>query len=193
MAHAVLAQCIRRVDGGRRRFREIAEAHLLRPLGMVQTSLGMRADLADRAVTPRVADPSDGLFSADGLVELARMLLDPQQDVEIPAGGFVSTAGDIFRFAEALRQGGMLDERRVLSRAMIALATRCHTGNMPNDLWNYAVEMKNWPEFPANLGLGLFVRGEGLFPTYFGHLSSPQLSARLALARRISGSIRHVR
>ncbi len=91
----------------------------------------------------------------------------------MPAGGFVSTASDILRFAEALRRGGTLDGGRVLSSAMVAFATRNHTGTLTNDLWNYARELKGWPAFPANLGLGFFLRGEGMIPTYCGHLASP--------------------
>lgn len=45
---------------------------------------------------------------------------------------------------------------------------------MTNDLWNYAREMKDWPAFRANLGLGFFLRGEGVIPTYCGHLASPR-------------------
>jgi CubicO group peptidase (beta-lactamase class C family) len=172
MAHAVLAQCVRHVSGGMR-FRDIAQRNLLTPLGMAETSLGMTRALAGRAVVPRVTDDSPGMFDASALVGLANMILDPTLDVEIPAGGFVSTAGDIHRFAEALRLGGKLDGHRVLSSAMVAFATRNHTGTMPNDLWNYARELKGWPLFPANLGLGFFLRGEGMIPTYCGHLASP--------------------
>lgn len=173
MAHAVLAQCVRVVEGGDRRFRDIVQRDILTPLGMTETALGMTHALAGRAVTPRVSDPSPGMFDAEGLVWLASMILDPDKDIEIPAGGFVATAADIHRFADALRQGGTLDGKRVLSPAMLAFATRNQTGTMPNDLWTYAREMKGWPLFPANLGLGFFLRGEGMAPTYCGHLASP--------------------
>ena len=57
---------------------------------------------------------------------------------------------------------------------MIDLATRNHTGTMPNDIWDYAVDARGWPVFPAYLGLGFFLRGEGTFPTPFGSLASPR-------------------
>ncbi|MDP6588557.1 MAG: serine hydrolase, partial [Alphaproteobacteria bacterium] len=47
------------------------------------------------------------------------------------------------------------------------------TGTMLNNLWSFAREMKGWPAFPANLGLGFFIRGEGMIPTWIGHLASP--------------------
>jgi CubicO group peptidase (beta-lactamase class C family) len=175
MAHAMVGQCVRKLDGGTRRLRDIARQELLEPLGMADTALGMLGmpALARRAVMPRVSDDSPGMFDAAALVGLGQAILNPDLDIEIPAGGFVSTAADVFRFAETLRRGGTSDGARVLSAPMVALATSSHTGTLPNDLWNYARELKGWPLFPANLGLGFFLRGSGLEPTYSGHLSSP--------------------
>jgi CubicO group peptidase (beta-lactamase class C family) len=175
MAHAVLGQVVRRLDGGKRKLRDIAREELLEPLGMADTALGALGAkaLAARAVMPRVSDQSPGMFDASALVGLGLAILNPALDVEIPAGGFVSTAADVFRFAEAMRQGGALNGKRVLSAPMVALATSNHTGARPNDLWTYARELKGWPLFPANLGLGFFLRGEGLHPTYCGQLATP--------------------
>lgn len=175
MAHAMLGQCVRTLDGGARRLRDIARQELLEPLGMADTALGMLGQpaLAKRAVMPRVSDESPGMFDASALVGLGMAILNPDLDIEIPAGGFVSTAADVLRFAEALRLGGAWNGKRVLSAPMVALATSNHTGTLPNDLWTYARELKGWPLFPANLGLGFFLRGEGLQPTYSGHLSTP--------------------
>jgi CubicO group peptidase (beta-lactamase class C family) len=175
MAHAVLGQAVRRLDGGKRKLRDIAREELLEPLGMADTvlgALGAKA-LAARAVTPRVSDQSPGMFDASALVGLGLAILNPDLDVEIPAGGFVSTAADVFRFAEAMRLGGAFNGKRVLSKPMVELATSNHTGARPNDLWTYARELKGWPLFPANLGLGFFLRGEGLHPAYCGHLATP--------------------
>lgn len=33
--------------------------------------------------------------------------------------------------------------------------------------------MRGWEEFPAFLGLTFFLRGTGIFPHWFGNLSSP--------------------
>jgi CubicO group peptidase (beta-lactamase class C family) len=173
MAHAVLGQCVRRLDGGKRKLRDIAREELLEPLGMADTALGATKTLAARAVMPRVSDESPGMFDAAALVGLGLAILNPELDIEIPAGGFVSTGADVFRFAEAMRQGGAWNGKRVLSKPMVELATSNHTDTKPNDLWTYARELKGWPLFPANLGLGFFLRGEGLQPTYFGHLSTP--------------------
>jgi len=173
MAHAMLAECVIRLDGGTRRFRDIVQQDVFAPLAMSSSCLGMRKDLADRAIVPSCADYSPGLFDGDALVGVAKDVMNPELDYEMHAAGFVSTANDVFRFSEALRCGGVLDNNRVLSRAMVEFASRVHTGTSINNLWAFAQEMKGWPEFPANLGLGFFVRGEGMVPTWIGHLASP--------------------
>jgi CubicO group peptidase (beta-lactamase class C family) len=93
---------------------------------------------------------------------------------EIPAGGYVTTIADFARFAEMLRGRGELDGARILSAAMLDLAAKNHTGRMPNDLWNFAVEARGWPVFPAYLGLGFFLRGKGTHPSAFGSLATPR-------------------
>jgi CubicO group peptidase (beta-lactamase class C family) len=40
-------------------------------------------------------------------------------------------------------------------------------------LWNYTRDVRGWDEFPAYLGLSFFLRGMGIFPTYFGTMASP--------------------
>ena len=174
MAHAVAAECVRRLDGSGLRFRDIVRRDILVPLGMMDTCLGMRSDLATRGIVPCCTDRSPGLFDPDALVAAAQDIMNPALDHEMPAAGFVSTLNDMYAFSEALRGGGKRGEARVLSPAMVAFATKVHTGTMINSQWHFAREMKGWPAFPANLGLGFFIRGEGMIPTYFGHLSSPE-------------------
>ena len=93
---------------------------------------------------------------------------------EIPAGGYLTTLADLARFVEMLRRGGELDGARILSPAMLELATRNHTGDKPNSLLDYTVQMRGWEPFPAAIGLGFFIRGEGVIPGFFGNLCSPR-------------------
>jgi CubicO group peptidase (beta-lactamase class C family) len=173
MAHAILGETVRRLDGGGMALRDIFRRDLLEPLAMNHTALGMRIDLAGRAVPAVVRDRRPGMFDPEGIEATAAVIMDPEAGAEIPAAGFVATAGDIMRFAEALRRGGELDGRRILSPATVRLATQNHTGLLPNNLYNFAREMRGWPAFPAYLGLGFNLRGEGIHPTYFGSLASP--------------------
>ncbi len=170
-AHAVLGEVVRRLDGGTRPFREILAEELFGPLGMKDTALGLRADLAARRVPVVVRDRTPGLFLPE-LLEAMNVLLD--ETTEIPGGGGVATAYDVFRWAEALRRDGELEGARVLSPAILDLATCNHTGTEPNHLFDYMRELRGWDEFPAFLGLGFFVRGEGIFPMPFGLTASPR-------------------
>jgi CubicO group peptidase (beta-lactamase class C family) len=170
VAHAVLAECVRRADGGRRAYRTLLAEDLFGPLGMTSTSLGC-PDRQKARLAPVVArDRRIGLFDPLFLETLGGII---GEDTEIPAGGVVSTAPDFHRFAEMLRRGGELDGVRILAPATIESVQVNRTGDEPNTIWAYAEVMRGWAPFPANLGLGFFLRGEGVFPTPFGLLASP--------------------
>ncbi len=175
-AHAILAEMVRRLDGGKRPFRRIVAEDVLEPLGMKDTSMGLRPDLAERRVPVVVRDKTPGLFDP-ALLEATNILVD--EETEMPAAGVFSTVTDIYRFAEMLRRNGELDGVRLLSPAIVQLAVTNHTGMHPNDLFDYAREMYGWPEWPAYLGLSFFLRGVGTFPTPLGLTTSPGTFAGL--------------
>ncbi len=171
IAHSVLAAIVRRLDGERRHYRQMLADDLFGPLKMTNTSLGLRSDLAARKVPVVVRDRTPDLFEPD-LLEASAMLL--AEDFEMPAGACMTTAHDFFRFAECFRRGGELDGVRILSPSTIGLMTTNQTGELPNGLWDYARAASGWPVFPAYLGYGFFVRGEGsYFPTPFGLSTAP--------------------
>ena len=170
-AHSVMAEMVRRVDGGTRSFREIIQDDLFGPLGMKNSSLGLRADLAERMCPVVARYEGTGLFDPKAAEAFPSMV---GEKGELPAGGFISTADDVHRFAEMLRRGGELDGHRVLSPAMIELATRNHTGTRRNEVFDIILDMRGWDPWPAYLGLGFFVRGEELIPGPFGSLNSPR-------------------
>lgn len=175
-AHAILAEMMRRLEGGKRPFRQILAEEVFEPLGMKDTAMGLRPDLASRRVPVVVRDLTPGMFEPV-LLEATNILFT--EETEIPAGGVFSTARDIYRFSEMLRRGGELDGVRILSPGMVKLATTNQTGTHRNDLYDYAREEYGWPEFPAYIGLTFFLRGEGIFPTYLGLTTSPGTFAGL--------------
>jgi CubicO group peptidase (beta-lactamase class C family) len=166
-----MAEMVRRVDGGRRSFGQIMREDVFDPLGMRDTALGLPDRLRARLCPVVVVDRSPGLLDPD-MLEGINLTLNA--DFEMPAGGYVTTIDDFARFGEMLRNGGALDGARILSPAMIEFVSRNYTGDKPNDIWEYAVETRGWPVFPAYLGLGFFLRGEGAHPTPFGSLASPR-------------------
>jgi CubicO group peptidase (beta-lactamase class C family) len=171
VGHAVLAELVRRAIGGRRPYRQVLREELCEPLGMRDTWLGLPASVAGR-VAPIVArDRRVGLFDPMFMEAMGAIIAE---DTEIPAGGYVSTAYDYHRFAEMLRADGVLDGVRILSPATVALVQENRTGDEPNTIWAYTEAMRGWPPFPACLGYGFFLRGEGVHPTPFGLLASPR-------------------
>src|SRR5918912_1211609 len=95
-------------------------------------------------------------------------------EAEVPWLGCVTSAPDLLRFSEMLRNGGTLDGVRILSPAMVDLATRNHTGQMPNTTWSFASGVRGWKPFPAFLGLGFYLRGDRVAPNFLGMLTSPR-------------------
>jgi len=168
-AFAVLGEVVRRLDGGTRHFRRILEEDLFAPLGMKSTSLGLRPDLAARRAPVVVRDRSPGLFP---IAALEGMNLIADEAFEMPGGGAFGTAHDLHRWAELLRLGGELDGQRILSPALLGLALTNHTGDAPNVLFDAMRADRGWQEFPAYIGLGFFLRGEGIFPMPFGLTAS---------------------
>jgi CubicO group peptidase (beta-lactamase class C family) len=170
VAHAILAEMVRRCEGVSRPYRQVLREELFEPLGMRDTYLGLPNAVASRVAPVVARDRRPGLFDPMFLEAMSGMI---DAETEIPAGGAVSTAPDVHRFAEMLRAGGTLDGVRMLSPATVELVCVNQTGDEPNSLLAYTEDMRHWAPFPANLGLGFFLRGEGIHPTPFGLLASP--------------------
>lgn len=168
-AHVILGEVLRRLDGGKRPYRQIMHEDLFRPLGMHDSWLGRRADREARRVPIVVRDRRPGLLPPQ-LLEAHNELL--HEGSEMPGVGVFSTASDFHRFAEVLRAGGILDGQRILSPLTVELASTNFTGEKVNDLWTVAREDRGWPEFPAFLSPGFTLRGTGIFPHPFGTLAS---------------------
>lgn len=173
VGHSVLAEIVRRLDGGRRTFGQILKEDLIEPLGMTDTSLGagLRDDQIDRAVPVVVKDHAPALLDPKMLEGAGKHAAAP--GFEVPSGSAYTTAHDWFRFAEACRRDGELDGTRILSPAILRFARTIATGDLTNSLWDYAQNMRGWPALPANLSLGFYVRGSGITSHAFGQLSSP--------------------
>ena len=171
-AHSIMAEMVCRVDGGKRRFAQILDEDLFQPLGMRNTSLGPRADLVRRMcpVVARYTEP--GMFHPQEVAGVSQVILI--EGAEIPAGGYLTTIDDLNRFTQMLARGGILDGTRILSPRTLAYCARNHTGDKSNGLFDYSRDTRGWAPFPANIGIGFFVRGSGIQPGPMSNLSSPQ-------------------
>jgi len=176
--HALLGEIIRRLDGNKRALRDIFQDELFGPLGMKDTAMGRRKDLGSRIVPIVAHDPSFGNMSAKEVEEHNQFITE---DAEIPWMGCVSTAYDLFRFAEMLRCGGELDGVRSLSPASVKQATTIQTGTLANEYFALVMEEHGIKLPPANIGLDFQIRGEGVGPNSMGNLTSPGTYGKFGL------------
>lgn len=171
LGHSIIAALCLRADGRGRSYAQMLREDLFEPLGMRDTALGARADLAKRLCPVRVAyEDLPALLPPAAVEGLGTLLASP--GCEIPGGGCVTTVQDVHRFAEMLRRGGELDGHRILSPAMLDFCTRNHTGTLRNVLFDMWIGVRQWMEYPANIGCGFFMRGEGNLPGLFSPLNS---------------------
>jgi CubicO group peptidase (beta-lactamase class C family) len=169
--HALLGEAARRVDLKKRSYREILHEDVFEPLGLKDTSMGVRRDLKPRHLIPEFR----GKYP---IQHLGHNNLGPngafeEEDAEMPWVGCVSTASDLMRFAEMLRCGGTLDGRRIVSHALVERARTIWTGDKPNDFYANAIRAAGGIAPPANIGLGFSVRGPQMGTSMFGTLASP--------------------
>ena len=171
-SHALLGEMVRRTDPKRRSFRQILSEEILEPLGLRETSLGVRADLKARHVTPEF--PTHFPATHPGHSNLGPHGALLEENSEMPWVGMISTATDVFRFAEMLRRGGELDGKRIVGPRILDMATRNWTGDHPNQLYKGLALSRGWRPFPAYLGLGFTLRGDVICQHQFGTLASPR-------------------
>jgi len=171
-AHSVMAEMVRRVDGGSRSFTRIMQEDLFEPLGMSNTCLGKRDDLLERLCPITACYTEPGMFHPDEVVGVSEVVM--MDNCELPAGGYITCIDDLHRFASMLGNGGELNGVRLLSPRTLDFCTRNFTGDKPNGLFDYARDTRGWAPWPANIGLGFFMRGEGVQPGPMSNFSSPR-------------------
>ena len=169
--HALLGEMVRRTDAKGRSYRQIAQQELFDPLKMASTSIGRRQDLAERHCIPVFHGNAPTEHKSSRVPGQNGAFEDPE--AEMPWVGAVSTTPDLWRFAEMLRLGGELDGARIVSPAIVEMATRNWTGDKPNELYKGVANRAGWRPFPAYMGLGFALRGEGAHHALYGTLASP--------------------
>lgn len=173
LGHSIIAALCLRADGRGRSYARMLQEDIFDPLGMRDTSLGPRDDLLKRLCPVKVSYKDIPALLPPAVVEAIGTLL-ATPGCEIPGGGCMTTIDDLHRYAEMLRRGGELDGVRLLSPAMLDFCTRNHTGSRRNVLFDMWCGTRNWLVYPANIGCGFFVRGEGNVPGLFSVMNSPR-------------------
>jgi CubicO group peptidase (beta-lactamase class C family) len=110
-----------------------------------------------------------------------------------PAGGLISTASDMLRFNEMMRNKGSLEGKRLLSPAAVELMTVSHTGDMETGFvpgvghgFGYEVVREVRGMFRYN-SLGTFVKG-GAYRTYEWVDPTRDLTGVIMMQRTNGGS-----
>lgn len=169
--HVLLGEAVRRHDPKKRSYRQIVQQEILDPLGMKDTSVGLRADLKSRKVVPDfrgnypIGHRGHSNYGPNGAFE--------EEHAEMPWVGIASTVPDMFRLNEMFRQHGKLNGARILSPAMLDMAKRNWTAEKPNELHSQRGRERGWQPAPAYIGLGFSLRGTALCHHMFGSLVSP--------------------
>lgn len=173
LGHTIVAALCLRADGRGRSYSEMLRDEIFSPLGMSSTNLGARDDLLARLCPVKVSYKDiPALLPPEAVEGLGTVLAMP--GAELPGGGCITTIGDLHRFAEMLRRGGELDGVRILSPAMLEFCTQNHTGDMRNILFDMWRGTRDWLAYPASIGVGFFMRGEGNLPGLFSVMNSPR-------------------
>jgi CubicO group peptidase (beta-lactamase class C family) len=170
--HALMGEMVRRTDRRKRSYRNIVEEEILKPLKLKDTAVGLRPDLKARHLVPDFR--GNAAINHLGHSNLGPNGAFEEPNAEMPWVGIVSTAGDMFRFAEMLRRGGELDGVRILSPRILQLARKNWTAEMPNEVYRRLATERGWKVMPAYIGLGFSLRGEVVGRHLFGTLTSPQ-------------------
>ena len=173
LGHSIIAALCLLADGRGRTYSDMLKEDIFDPLGMTDTSLGPRDDLLPRLCPVKVSyENLEALLPPEAVEGIGALLTAP--GCEIPGGGCITTIQDVHRFAEMLRGGGELDGNRILSPAMLDFCTKNHTGELRNILFDMWTGSRKWLTYPANIGCGFFVRGEGNLPGLFSVMNSPR-------------------
>jgi len=170
--HVLMGEALRRTDPKGRRFRDILREDLFEPLGMKDTSMGLRADLKDRHVKPDMRGTVPIKHLSRTLPGDHALFEDP--DVEAPHVGCAASCDNIWRFAEMLRRGGELDGVRILSPRIIEMARQVWTGDLHNEIYRGVALRAGWESPPAYMGLGFNVRGTAICHHQLGTMTSPE-------------------
>jgi CubicO group peptidase (beta-lactamase class C family) len=126
----LVGELVRRVSG--ERVEDYVADNVFDPLGMDQTSIGLREDDADDVATlvgfeefDRCRDVGEGLgIPASDSAEAFNA--EAVKRAVIPAANGIGTARDMARFYACLANGGELDGTRLLEQSTVELATQTH-------------------------------------------------------------------
>jgi len=170
----LVGELIRRISG--HPIEEYVDEHVFGPLGLDDTSIGLRGDADPDAVAglsgfeafDRCRDPGEGLDNPAS--DAAALFNQPEvQRAVIPAANGIGTARDMARFYACIANGGTLDGTRLLAEATVQDATTTHA----------ETDSDGTLSRPARYGLGFWTGG--LANDMFGSVSRERMFGHAGL------------
>jgi len=170
----LVGELIRRLSG--QPVEEYVDEHVFDPLGMDDTSIGVRGDddpdavatLSGFEVFDRCRSPGEGLGSPAS--DSAALFNEAGvKRAVIPAANGIGTARDMARFYACLANGGALDGTRLLEESTVAEATTTHA----------ETDSDGTLSRPARYGLGFWTGG--LANDMFGSVSRERMFGHAGL------------
>ena len=181
MGIATLGRIVEVVAG--KPFEIYLEERVFGPLGMKDSHFFVPAEKAGRIA-------SIYRLEQGRLVRDQRYDRRPEARYAMPEGGLYSTAPDLFRLYQMMLNGGVLERRRILSRAAVEVMTRVQTGELKAGFspgigfgLGWAVVRNTEGMFRLN-SIGTFGHG-GLFKTY-GFVDPAKELVGVILMQRLS-------
>ncbi|WP_253737828.1 serine hydrolase domain-containing protein [Halohasta salina] len=170
----LVGELIRRISG--QPVEAYVDEHVFEPLGLDQTSIGVRGDADPDAVATlsgfesfdRCRDPGEGLDNPAS--DAAALFNQPGvQRAVIPAANGVGTARDMARFYACIANGGALDGTRLVEASTVEEATTTHA----------ETDSDGTLSRPARYGLGFWTGG--LANDMFGSVSRERMFGHAGL------------
>lgn len=163
---SVLGRILMLTDEKKRTFKQIMEEDIFAPLGLADTTIGCTPDNSRRVKVRNCQGNKE--------VEFIPGLDSAPETTELPGGNVFSTAPNVLRFVEMIRNKGRLGDTRLLSPAMVEYAMQNFTGDKINNTFIAACEAAQISQNRANVNLfGGSCRGEGHVRSNIGYFASP--------------------
>lgn len=132
--YALLGAIIERVSG--LPYSQYIRRHILSPLGLRHTGFDTEMPGEGMEVTALYVSKK-----VEGVDTIARAPRWWSSNVWLAAGGICSTAGDLIRYLNVYRTGGIADHDRIVSQAAVKEMTRPHIQSLPRSAYGYGFEI----------------------------------------------------
>ena len=121
-------------------YEEFLQKRLFDPLGMKDTTFWPSEEQVKRLAKSYKPNAGKTGLEETPVGQLIYPLTDRARRFPMPAGGLFSTAHDVARYCQMLLNGGVLDDRRILSEASVKQMTTKQTGDAVEKSYGFGLD-----------------------------------------------------